>query len=58
MQIEVWEQILVLLQEALPLEAVTTEQDAAWDSFLSLANDAQPGFLENPSVQHDTYLYG
>lgn len=57
-QIEVWEQIVALLQQALPAEEGSTEQNAAWDSFLSLADDAQPGALENPSTHHDTYLYG
>ena len=57
-QIEVWEQIVALLQQTLPVKAVTAEQDAAWDLFLTLADDAQPGALGNPSSQHDSYLYG
>lgn len=32
--------------------------DAAWDVFRSLGDDAQPGRLADPSVQHDRYLYG
>ena len=57
-QIEIWEQIVALLQQALPSAEITTEQDVGWDSFLSLADDAQPGVLENPSIQHNSYLYG
>lgn len=56
--IELWAQIVALLQQALPAAEVTAAQDTAWDSFLSLADDAQPGALENPSTRHDNYLYG
>ncbi len=61
-QIDLWEQIIELLQQALPTtamaEEMTAEQDEAWDLFLTLAADAQPGTLENSSVEHDRYLYG
>ncbi len=61
-EIELWEQIIALLQQAMPTPeitvATTTDQDAAWDLFLILATDAQPGIIENPSLQHDRYLYG
>lgn len=55
--IELWAQIVALLQQALPTAEVTAAQDTAWNSFLSLADDAQPGALENPSTRHDTDRY-
>ena len=61
-EIEIWEQIVAMLQQAMPTtamaEGTTTDQDAAWDLFLTLAADARPGVMENPSIQHDNYLYG
>lgn len=57
-QIEVWEQIVALLQQTVPGQKSAAEQNLGWEAFLSLATDAQPGALVNPSLQHDTYLYG
>jgi hypothetical protein len=57
-QIEVWEQIVAVLSDALAPKEVISDQDAAWDLFLTMADDAQPGALVNPSTQHDNYLYG
>ena len=31
--------------------------DVAWDVFRSLGDDAQPGRVVAPAVQHDRYLY-
>lgn len=60
-QIEVWEQIVAVLQKAATAdgatEGMTPEQDKAWDLFLSLAEDAQAGNSQNPSIEHDKYLY-
>jgi len=56
-----------LIQEFVNTDGVDSESSAdgsiveaerGWDTFLSLADDAQPGTLENPSVLHDLYLYG
>ncbi|NBD33259.1 MAG: hypothetical protein GVY17_09905 [Cyanobacteria bacterium] len=38
-------------------ELTQLEQQDAWDVFLSLGEEASPGKLENPSVNHDRYLY-
>lgn len=57
-QIEIWEQIIAHLRRTLSVPKPVAEPDTGWDAFLSLADDAQPGSLENPSVQHDAYLYG
>jgi hypothetical protein len=57
-QIEVWEEIVALLQQTVPGQKSAAEQNLGWEAFLSLATDAQPGALVNPSLHHDTYLYG
>ncbi len=33
------------------------EHPEAWDLFLALGENATPGKLENPSINHDHYLY-
>ncbi len=47
------------LSELLP--ATTTEQELidpeAWDVWQTLGDDAVEGKLENPSINHDHYLY-
>lgn len=57
-QIEVWQEIVALLEQTMTAQTEPDEEDAAWEIFLSLANDAQPGTLDNPSTNHNAYLYG
>ncbi|OLP18512.1 hypothetical protein BST81_10560 [Leptolyngbya sp. 'hensonii'] len=38
-------------------EAEPEKQLDGWDVFLSLGDDAVEGKLENPSINHDRYLY-
>lgn len=41
---------------------ITTDEeiidDEAWELWQTLGDDAVPGKLENPSINHDRYLYG
>lgn len=57
-QIETWQAIIRLLEQTMATPAKSEGEDDAWGIFLSLGNDAQPGALENPSINHDAYLYG
>ncbi len=57
-QIDVWQEVVALLEQAMATQTESTKIEAAWDLFLGLADDAQPGTLENPSTNHDTYLHG
>ena len=57
-QIETWQAIIALLEQTMTTSAKPEEEDAAWDIFLSLADNAQPGALDNPSINHDALLYG
>ena len=56
--IEVWQEIVALLEQAMPAQTEPDEEDAAWGIFLSLADDARPGAVDNPSINHDAILYG
>lgn len=64
LDVDLWQQILMILQQSLeqegPIESTGLDEDSGngWEVFLSLATDAQPGVVENPSLQHDAYLYG
>jgi hypothetical protein len=44
-----------------PSPATTTEEEAidpeAWEVWQTLGDDAVEGKLENPSINHDRYLY-
>jgi hypothetical protein len=50
-------QKLNLLLTQTPSETMTSESQDPWDIFLSIGNEAEPGKLENPSIEHDCYLY-
>jgi hypothetical protein len=64
LDVNLWQQILMILEQSLeqegPIESNGLGADSGngWEVFLSLADDAQPGVMENPSLQHDAYLYG
>ena len=63
LDMDLWQQILMILEQSLeqegPIESngLDTDNGNGWEVFLSLAADAQPGAMENPSLQHDAYLY-
>ncbi|NJL20235.1 MAG: hypothetical protein HC895_04435 [Leptolyngbyaceae cyanobacterium SM1_3_5] len=41
-----------------PVEQAASSTDSdAWDVFLSLGSEAQPGHLQDAAVNHDRYLY-
>lgn len=57
----------MLVQQLNSLLTTTTDQPVkanpsaqppdAWDVFLSIGNEAQPGHLQDVAVNHDRYLY-
>ena len=57
-QIEMWQEIMTLLEQTMTAPAKPEEEDAAWEIFLSLADDARPGVVDNPSINHDAIVYG
>ncbi len=61
-QLELINQLNVLMQTAAAetssaVEVEPQKQLDGWDVFLSLGDDAVEGKLENPSINHDRYLY-
>ena len=38
-------------------ETSEVEHPDAWDLFIALGENATPGKLENPAINHDRYLY-
>ena len=59
---DLWQQLRALLEKVAQTDIevnspVTLDKDA-WDIFLSIASDAQPGNLRDAAARHDEYLYG
>lgn len=50
-------QKLNLLLTQTPSETITSELQNPWDVLLSIGNEAELGKLDNPSIEHDRYLY-
>lgn len=39
------------------LQSTADQEQAAWEAFLQMGQDAGPGRLSDASIQHDRYLY-